>query len=75
MRWNGGGVYNVLGKIGCGAFATVYKLVTVSDGNEYAAKEIEKRRFIKNGVLDRKIATELKIIENLNHVSICPYAL
>src|SRR5204863_6265060 len=59
MHWNGGSVYNVTGQIGKGAFATVYKLATKNDGAVYAAKELDKRRLMKNNVLDHKWDNEL----------------
>ena len=68
MHWTGGAVYNVTGQIGKGAFATVYKLATKEHGVVYAAKELDKRRFMKNGVLDQKVDNELKIMKGLKHV-------
>lgn len=67
MRWTGGDDYNVVGKLGSGAFATVYKLINVHTGNLIAAKEIEKRRFMQNNTLDMKITTELQIMKNSDH--------
>ena len=69
MAWNGGEEYNVVGYIGKGAFANVYKLATKRDGELFAAKQIEKRRFIKNNVLDQKISNEMRIMRDLSHVS------
>jgi FHA domain len=69
MHWAGGSVYNVTGQIGKGAFATVYKLATKQDGIVYAAKELDKRRFMKNGILDQKVDNEMKIMKDLRHVS------
>lgn len=68
MHWNGGSVYNPIGMIGKGAFATVYKIARVNDGHVYACKELEKRRHMKNGVLDRKVHNEMSIMKDLKHV-------
>lgn len=69
MHWSGGSVYNVTGQIGKGAFATVYRLATKKDGIVYAAKELDKRKFMKNGILDLKVENEMKIMKCLRHVS------
>lgn len=69
MHWSGGSMYNVTGQIGKGAFATVYKLATKQHGAIYAAKELDKRRFMKNGILDQKVDNEMKIMRDLKHVS------
>lgn len=69
MHWSGGSVYNVTGQIGKGAFATVYRLATKKDGIVYAAKELDKRKFMKNGVLDLKVENEMQIMKYLRHVS------
>lgn len=66
--WRGGEKYNKLDVIGKGAFATVYMLTTKFDGSPYACKELEKRRFIKNGVLDQKVENEIKILSRIKHV-------
>jgi hypothetical protein len=71
-EWNGSGKYNKIGTIGKGAFAVVYKVTSKYDGNPYAAKELEKRRFIKNGVLDQKVDNEMKIMKKVNHVCRLP---
>jgi serine/threonine protein kinase len=73
MHWGGGEKYNVVGQIGKGAFASVYQLATKIDGQLYAAKELEKRKFIKNGVLDRKLENEMLIMQSINHPSIVQY--
>lgn len=69
MHWTGGSMYNVTGQIGKGAFATVYKLATKQHGAIFAAKELDKRRFMKNGILDQKVDNEMKIMRDLQHVS------
>jgi serine/threonine protein kinase len=73
MHWGGGEKYNVVGQIGKGAFATVYQLATKNDGQLFAAKELEKRRFMKNGVLDRKIDNELQIMKAISHPNVVQY--
>ncbi|KAJ5085144.1 hypothetical protein N7532_009915 [Penicillium argentinense] len=73
MHWTGGSVYNVTGQIGKGAFATVYKLATKQHGAIYAAKELDKRRFMKNGILDQKVDNEMKIMRDLKHPNIVQY--
>ncbi|GAB7342675.1 hypothetical protein MBLNU457_g0829t1 [Dothideomycetes sp. NU457] len=73
MKWNGGSKYNVVGHLGKGAFATVYRLATKSQGEYFAAKELEKRRFVKNGVLDRKLDNELQIMKSTSHANIVQY--
>lgn len=67
-EWTGSGKYNKTNTIGKGAFAVVYKVTSKYDGRPYAAKELEKRRFIKNGVLDQKVENEMKIMQRVNHV-------
>ncbi|KAF2850691.1 hypothetical protein T440DRAFT_489524 [Plenodomus tracheiphilus IPT5] len=73
MKWDGGDKYNIVGQIGKGAFATVYQLATKMDGKLLAAKELEKRRFIKNGLLDKKIDNEMKIMQDLRHPNIVEF--
>ena len=68
LDWNGDRKYNVIGEVGKGAFATVYKVATVSEGIVYAEKRLEKRAFVKNGMTDMKVNSELKIMKRLNHV-------
>ncbi|CAO2656594.1 Nn.00g053970.m01.CDS01 [Neocucurbitaria sp. VM-36] len=73
MKWDGGEHYNILGQIGKGAFATVYQLATKMAGKLLAAKELEKRRFMKNGMLDKKIDNEMKIMQSLRHPNIVEF--
>ncbi|KAK7521714.1 hypothetical protein IWZ03DRAFT_305438 [Phyllosticta citriasiana] len=73
MRWNGKPDYNVVDQLGKGAFATVYKLATVMNGELFAAKELEKKRFIKNGQMDKKLDNEMKIMQDLSHPNIVQY--
>ncbi len=68
-EWRGGTKYNRIGTIGKGAFAVVYKITAKFDGVPYAAKELEKRRFMKNGILDQKVDNEMKIMRKIKHVS------
>ena len=72
-HWKGGELYNFTGIMGKGAFASVYKVQTKRHGIFYAAKELDKRRFIKNGILDIKFDNELKIMQNLKHPNIVEY--
>lgn len=72
-EWNGSGKYNRIGTIGKGAFAIVYRVTSKYDGLPYAAKEIEKRRFIKNGVLDQRVENEMKIMRRVQHPNIVRY--
>lgn len=72
-EWNGSGKYNRVGRIGKGAFATVYKVTAKFDGRPYAAKELDKRKFMKNGVLDQKVENEMKIMQRAKHVSLRAY--
>lgn len=67
-EWTGSGKYNRIGTIGKGAFAVVYKVASKYDGSPYAAKELDKHRFIKNGVLDQKVENEMKIMQHIEHV-------
>jgi len=68
-EWRGGPKYNKLSIIGKGAFAVVWKITDKFDGVPFAAKELEKRTFIKNGILDIKIDMEMKIMQKIQHVS------
>jgi hypothetical protein len=68
-EWRGSGKYNKVRQIGKGAFAVVYMVTSKYDGRPYAAKELEKRHFIKNGVLDQKVENEMRIMQRLDHVS------
>ena len=69
MNWNGGPKYNVVGTIGQGAFANVYKLSSKRDGVVFAAKQLDKSRFAKDGALSKKMYNELNLIKTLRHVS------
>ena len=42
------------------------------DGVPYAAKELEKRRFMKNGILDQKVDNEMQIMQRIKHVCVDP---
>lgn len=69
MYWNGGAKYNVVGFIGSGAFANVYKLSSKRDGVVFAVKQLDKKRLAKEGSLSSKIYNELNVIKGLRHVS------
>ncbi|KAK3383370.1 hypothetical protein B0T24DRAFT_46073 [Lasiosphaeria ovina] len=71
--WAGSDKYNRVGEIGKGAFATVYKVTSKFNGNPYAAKELDKRNFMKNGVLDQKVENEMKIMQKVEHPHIVKY--
>lgn len=73
MHWNGGEKYNVTGHLGKGAFATVYRLNSKVNGQLFAAKELEKRRFMKNGIIDKKLGNELSIMKGINHPHVVQY--
>ncbi|KAN0098788.1 kinase-like protein [Hyaloscypha variabilis] len=72
-EWKGGAKYNKVGCIGKGAFAVVYKMTAKFDGVPYAAKELEKRRFMKNGILDQKVDSEMKIMRKIKHPNVVQY--
>jgi serine/threonine protein kinase len=68
-EWRGGEKYARVRTIGKGAFATVHMVTSKYDGSPYAAKELDKRKFMKNGVLDQKVENEMKIMQRIQHVS------
>ncbi|KAI1503253.1 hypothetical protein F5X99DRAFT_376440 [Biscogniauxia marginata] len=72
-EWRGGDKYARVGVIGKGAFATVHKVTSKYDGSPYAAKELDKRKFMKNGVLDQKVENEMKIMQRVQHPNIVQY--
>ncbi|KAI8956661.1 hypothetical protein F5Y11DRAFT_145216 [Daldinia sp. FL1419] len=72
-EWRGGEKYARVGVIGKGAFATVHKVTSKYDGSPYAAKELDKRKFMKNGVLDQKVENEMKIMQKVHHENIVRY--
>ncbi|KAI1636590.1 hypothetical protein F4809DRAFT_608800 [Biscogniauxia mediterranea] len=72
-EWRGGDKYARVGVIGKGAFATVHKVTSKYDGSPYAAKELDKRKFMKNGVLDQKVENEMKIMQKVQHPNIVQY--
>ncbi|KAJ8129198.1 hypothetical protein O1611_g4434 [Lasiodiplodia mahajangana] len=72
-EWRGGDKYARVSVIGKGAFATVHKVTSKYDGSPYAAKELDKRKFMKNGVLDQKVENEMKIMQKVNHANIVQY--
>lgn len=67
-EWYGSHKYSKTGTIGKGAFATVYKVTSRFDGTPFAAKELDKRRFMKNGQLDQKVENEMRIMQRVSHV-------
>ncbi|KAI0880405.1 uncharacterized protein GGS22DRAFT_175202 [Annulohypoxylon maeteangense] len=72
-EWRGGEKYARVGVIGKGAFATVHKVTSKYDGSPYAAKELDKRKFMKNGVLDQKVENEMRIMQKVKHANIVQY--
>jgi serine/threonine protein kinase len=73
MRWDGRPTYSVTGFLGKGAFAQVYQLTTRKEGKLFAVKELEKRRYVKDGILDRKISNEMEIMKSIKHPHIVQY--
>lgn len=73
MMWDGGGQYKCVGLLGKGAFAMVYQVASKSTGEVFAAKEMEKQRFVRNGILDRRIDNEMKIMAALKHPHIVQF--
>jgi serine/threonine protein kinase len=73
--WTESERYHRVGKIGQGAFASVYKVTDKYNGVPYAAKELDKRKFMKNGVLDQKVENEMNIMQRIKHVSPIPTPL
>ncbi|KAK0672868.1 putative serine/threonine-protein kinase [Cercophora samala] len=71
--WGGSQKYNRVGEVGRGAFATVYKVTSRFSGEPYAAKELDKRKFMKNGVLDQKVENEMRIMQKVKHPNIVEY--
>ena len=67
LGWNGGEKYNVIKPIGKGAFAMVFQLSTKDHGELYACKQIEKRRWIKDGILNHKSHNEIDVMRDLQH--------
>ncbi|KAI0545723.1 Pkinase-domain-containing protein [Xylaria curta] len=72
-EWRGSDKYARIGVVGKGAFATVYQVTSKYDGSPYAAKELDKRNFIKNGVVDQKVENEMKIMQKVHHPNIVQY--
>jgi len=73
MAWSGGDQYMCTGKLGKGAFADVYLIATRRDGELFAAKELEKKRFMRHGVLDKRLASEIDIMQQLRHPHIVQF--
>ncbi|KAL1838303.1 hypothetical protein VTJ49DRAFT_2815 [Mycothermus thermophilus] len=71
--WNGSNKYNRVCEIGRGAFATVHKVTMKLTGQPFAAKELDKRKFMKNGVLDQKVENEMRIMQRVKHPNIVEY--
>ncbi|ESZ98559.1 hypothetical protein SBOR_1009 [Sclerotinia borealis F-4128] len=65
-EWKGGPKYNKIDVIGKGAFAVVYRITDKRTGVPFAAKELEKRKFMKNDGV-QKIDTEMNIMRKIHH--------
>ena len=72
MHWNGAPTYRVLGKVGSGAFATVYKIANL-DGEPFAAKEIDIKKVAKDGIMAQNLNNELSIVKRLSHPHIVKF--
>lgn len=73
IHWGGGPKYNIVGYVGQGAFANVYKLSSKKDGMVFAAKQLDKRHLAKSGIMSSKIYNELNVIKSLRHPNIVKY--
>ncbi|MCJ1306781.1 hypothetical protein MMC25_000424 [Agyrium rufum] len=73
MHWSGGDKYSVVGHIGKGAFANVYRLAENATGKTVACKELEKRKLVKENVLDLNVVHELQIMKSLKHPHIIDF--
>lgn len=73
--WHGGEKYNKQEILGQGAYATVFKVTTKTDGTVYAAKEIDKEKFQRSDgsmsteELMSKITNEMNIMRKIKHAS------
>lgn len=67
-EWNGSDRYSKISMIGKSPSATVYKVASKFDGKSYVAKELDKYQLSKNGVLDRGVYNEIKIMRKARHV-------
>ncbi|KAI1369494.1 hypothetical protein F5Y08DRAFT_292151, partial [Xylaria arbuscula] len=72
-EWRGDNRYAKVGVIGKGAFAVVHQVTAREDGKPYAAKELDKRKFMKNGILDQKVENEMKIMQRVKHPNIVQF--
>ena len=70
MHWNGGWRYNVVGLLKKGAFATVYMLATIKGGQLLVAKELDKKRLMKNRQTDHRLDNKMRIMRTLQHPNI-----
>ncbi|KAI5301693.1 hypothetical protein KEM56_001456, partial [Ascosphaera pollenicola] len=73
MTWDGAPKYNVVGKIGKGAFATVYKVATKQAGRIFACKELDKRALGSGKKTEKMINQELRVMERLWHPHIVQF--
>ena len=57
--------YKTIKKLGRGAFGTVY-LVQDEEGNQFAIKELDKRRIAREPYLEEYLRGEISIMKELN---------
>ncbi|KAI1872535.1 hypothetical protein JX265_005415 [Neoarthrinium moseri] len=70
QQWKGSDRYNILNVVARRQYVTVYKVSCKYDGTPYAAKEVNKRQFARNGIPDQKVYEEMKILRNAQHSNI-----
>ncbi|KAF7942660.1 uncharacterized protein EAE97_006114 [Botrytis byssoidea] len=70
-EWRGGSKYNKLDMIGKGAFAVVYRVTDKRTGVPFAAKELDKKKFLKNGA--KNIDSEIKIMSKIHHDNVVSF--
>ncbi|KAK1921260.1 kinase-like domain-containing protein [Papiliotrema laurentii] len=63
--------YQMLGSLGKGTFAEVFKAVRISDGKFWAIKQIVKHRFQDNPKTMALFQREISICQTLRHENIC----
>ncbi|APA05782.1 hypothetical protein sscle_01g005520 [Sclerotinia sclerotiorum 1980 UF-70] len=70
-EWKGGEKYHKIDMVGKGAFAVVYRVTDRRTGIPFAAKELEKKKFLKNGI--QKIDSEIKIMSKIQHENVVSF--
>ncbi|KAL4498649.1 hypothetical protein ABPG72_019767 [Tetrahymena utriculariae] len=61
--------FQVLDRLGKGAFGKVYKTKLLKTGQVYALKQMEKQQILKQGMV-KQIQTEVKVMYSLDHPNI-----